>query len=321
MAKPKAGRMPMTGLEVPKCPVCMDDMTSPIFQCQTGHSVCHACTKELVPSKCPLCSQVMTQMRNWQLEELVDKAKKECPNKAVGCGYIMNASEIDNHLKECIFREMNCPHGEIFGACSWSGKIKDLFEHFKSNHAENCRIRLDQESELKVNSSTDNRLMFMLSQGKYLFLFTIKIDTYQKMIYYVVQHIGIKKFAQQFVYEINIVSKKDSRRKVIFIDHCYSDTSDIKEIFSNGTCGIMPLGMFAHFVENDRITLKISIKNEAFVKNTKDYAKRDKNEFIKKGPNKSEKPNFRSKSPGPHMEDCKTPHKGPRGPRKQESQK
>lgn len=56
-----------------ECPVCMENMFAPIFQCQTGHSLCKSCTESLDPSVCPICRQAMTQMRNWHLEEIIVK--------------------------------------------------------------------------------------------------------------------------------------------------------------------------------------------------------------------------------------------------------
>lgn len=66
-------RMGPVAVELPECPVCMDIMSAPIYQCQSGHSLCNSCTKVLVPSICPICRQPMTQMRNWQLEDLISK--------------------------------------------------------------------------------------------------------------------------------------------------------------------------------------------------------------------------------------------------------
>lgn len=60
-------------MELPECPVCMETMSSPIFQCQSGHSLCNSCTNTLCPPICPICRQPMTQMRNWQLEDIIAK--------------------------------------------------------------------------------------------------------------------------------------------------------------------------------------------------------------------------------------------------------
>lgn len=58
---------------LPECPVCLETMSAPIFQCQSGHSLCNTCTTSLMPPVCPICRLPMTQMRNWQLEEIVLK--------------------------------------------------------------------------------------------------------------------------------------------------------------------------------------------------------------------------------------------------------
>lgn len=63
-------------VELPECPICLDTMSAPIFQCQSGHSLCSSCTKALMPPICPLCRQAMTQVRNWQLEDLLLKVSE-----------------------------------------------------------------------------------------------------------------------------------------------------------------------------------------------------------------------------------------------------
>lgn len=68
--------MGIAAIELPECPVCLEVMSSPIFQCQSGHSLCNTCTSNLCPPNCPICRQPMTQMRNWQLEDLISKVSQ-----------------------------------------------------------------------------------------------------------------------------------------------------------------------------------------------------------------------------------------------------
>lgn len=66
---------------IPSCPVCLEAMTIPIFQCKSGHSLCNNCTKKLYPPFCPMCRQDMTQVRNWQLEDVISKVLNNFINK------------------------------------------------------------------------------------------------------------------------------------------------------------------------------------------------------------------------------------------------
>ncbi|CAH2037746.1 unnamed protein product, partial [Iphiclides podalirius] len=159
MAKARAGnKLTAISLELQECPVCMEAMSAPIFLCQSGHSLCHSCTKVLCPPNCPICREPMTQMRNWKLEEIIAKANVPCPNKLHGCKYVMPSQNMENHLKECIFRVMVCPLGAVFGKCSWTGNLKEMMDHFKERHPQHCNINPDTEVEYKnISIEEDER--------------------------------------------------------------------------------------------------------------------------------------------------------------------
>ncbi|XP_013143067.1 PREDICTED: E3 ubiquitin-protein ligase SIAH1-like [Papilio polytes] len=304
MAKAKVGKK-TTGIamELPECPVCFETMSAPIFQCQSGHSLCNSCTSNLCPPICPICRQAMTQMRNLTLEDVIAKANVPCPNKSLGCVYTMLTQEVDDHLKECIFRVMTCPLGAVFGKCSWTGNLKEMMDHFKDRHPQHCNINMETGVELNnVSINEDERFLYLAQQGNLLFIVTMKIDTLQKVAYWVVQHIGSKKSAQQHIYEVHITSKQDPRRQVIFIDHCYNDILSADAVYRLGKCGILPLDMFSHFIHNKKCSFKFVIK-----KGTPKPKKFDKSNTSNenKQPNapKHPKPKAgftqRNKSPGP----------------------
>ncbi|KAM3964421.1 E3 ubiquitin-protein ligase sina-like [Aphomia sociella] len=293
----------------------MEIMSAPIFQCQSGHSLCNTCTSTLCPPICPLCRQPMTQIRNWQLEEIIAKAKVPCPNKLFGCVYTMEYTDVDEHLKQCIFREMDCPLGVVFGRCSWRGKLKEMMDHFKERHPVNCLVNTDADVELNgVDIKEDDRHMYLISQGKMLFIITMKIDTLQNMVYWAVQHIGSKNVARQHIYEIHVTSKKDSRRKTVFMEHCFNDALKADEVFRLGKCGIMPLDVLNHFIKDKKMSFRFFIKR--IPPNQEKNPKGDGNAGPQnKGPKGA---GFNSpKGPGPKGQGPKGPGpkgQGPKGP-------
>ncbi|XP_047529844.1 E3 ubiquitin-protein ligase SIAH1-like [Vanessa atalanta] len=314
MAKSKVNKkMGPVAVELPECPVCMDVMSAPIFQCQSGHSICNSCTRILLPPICPICRQAMTQMRNWQLEELISKATVPCPNRSSGCVYTMVSTDMEDHLKECIFREMACPLGIVFGRCSWTGKLKDILDHFKERHPNHCYMNTDNDININnISISVDERYMYLMPQGKFLFLLTFKVDTCQKMAYWVVQHIGSKKAAQQHVYGIHITSKQDDKRTVIFTDKCFNDAFDVNEIFRQARCGVMPLTMLSHFIKDGKLSFQFIVKkNQPFFKNKDKGFVKETNQRPK-GPGPQNAGNqSRGKSPGPmHLQQHQKGSKG-----------
>lgn len=144
---------------------------------------------------------------------------------------------------------------------SSSGKLKEMMDHFKERHAENCNVATDEEVEISnVDIKTDDRHLYLVSQTKMLFIITMKIDTLQEMAYWTIQHIGSKKVAHDHIYEIHITSKQNSRRKVVYIDHCFNDALKADEVFRTGKCAVVPLDFLANFINNKKLSFRFFIK-------------------------------------------------------------
>ncbi|VVD04531.1 unnamed protein product, partial [Leptidea sinapis] len=93
---------------VPECPVCLNAMTVPIYQCTTGHSLCNDCTQKLSPPNCPICRQLITHMRNWALEEMIEKQKHpENIKENANSEFNLNHVSINAHLKQIFIMSMN----------------------------------------------------------------------------------------------------------------------------------------------------------------------------------------------------------------------
>lgn len=154
-----------------------------------------------------------------------------------------------------------------------------MMDHFKDRHPTHCNVTSDTDVELNnINTKEDERFVYMVSQGKMLFIITMKIDTLQKMVYWCVQHIGGKKAAQQHIYEIHVTSKKDPRRKVVFIEHCFNDAIKADEVFRQAKCGILPLDALHHFINNKQMSFRFFIKRIPPVQKTKPGKADDKTE-------------------------------------------
>lgn len=59
-----------------ECKICFELMSTPIFICETGHSVCGECNQRL--KKCPLC-KALIRTRNFVLEELAQTVNDMSP--------------------------------------------------------------------------------------------------------------------------------------------------------------------------------------------------------------------------------------------------
>lgn len=192
-----------------------------------------------------------------------------------------------------------------------TGKLKEMMDHFKDRHAAHCNVNSDEEVELEnVSVTEDERFVYLVSQGKMLFIITMKIDTLQKMAYWSIQHIGGKKAAQQHIYEIHVTSKKDTRKKAVFIEHCFNDAIKADEIFRMAKCGILPLEALKHFILNKKMSFRFFIKRIPPVQKHRP-GKGDDNDNNDSGRKPAPK-NPGPKGPGPKGPAFKGP--GPKGP-------
>ncbi|XP_050670826.1 probable E3 ubiquitin-protein ligase sinah [Leptidea sinapis] len=268
---------------VPECPVCLNAMTVPIYQCTTGHSLCNGCTQKLSPPNCPICRQLITHMRNWALEEMIEKVAT-CPNKAEGCTYVVANENIENHLKECMFRDIYCPLRKL-NTCSWKGKfhIKSKFnivEHCKQKHPENIKENANSEFNLNhVSINAHLKQIFVMSMNKRVFIVSFDINPVNKMAFWAVQLIGTKKQAVDCTYEIQLTSMQTEKRMVTFKDHCFNDTMDDSEIYGLAKCPVMPLDMLSHFMKDNKLCFRCELKLSTYQKTKND------------GPNRNQKPN------------------------------
>lgn len=136
-----------------------------------------------------------------------------------------------------------------------------MMDHFKERHAEHCEVNSDVDVVLKnISITADDRHFFLVSQGKMLFIITMKIDTLQKMAYWTIQHIGSKKVAKQHIYEIHVTSNLDARRKVVFMEHCFNDSIKADLVFRQGKCAVLPLEVLTHFIKDKMLTFRFFIK-------------------------------------------------------------
>lgn len=138
-----------------------------------------------------------------------------------------------------------------------------MMEHFKQKHPNACDAgpQADADVELEnVSLRECDRRLFLAAQNKFLFIITVKIDTIQRMAYWTVQHIGPKKQAHQYLYEIHVNSKREPQRKVIFTEHCFSDTVKVEEIIRQNNCAVLPLGTLAQFIINDKLSFRYLIR-------------------------------------------------------------
>ena len=114
-----------------ECPVCMELLCVPVYQCTNGHSICPSCTqygKEKF-KVCPICrNNFPGDLRNYSLEKILENITIKC--KFEGCADNIRLSDRLEHENNCKFNPfIDCTLPD----CLWKGL--DLCSHLKTTHS------------------------------------------------------------------------------------------------------------------------------------------------------------------------------------------
>ena len=111
-----------------RCPGCAEYFTVPIYQCDSGHSLCTVCAN--ASTKCPCCKdQVGKKLRNYHLEHQLCAIDYQC--KFQGCEARFKLSERVVHEEKCAFNpSLPC----LIQNCKWVGNKASLLLHLTSRH-------------------------------------------------------------------------------------------------------------------------------------------------------------------------------------------
>ncbi|CAH0549747.1 unnamed protein product [Brassicogethes aeneus] len=115
-------------LKLLECPVCMNLMRPPIYQCNRGHSICITCRGEV--SACPTCKGNWTNSRNFFMENCTTNVKYPCKFKKFGCKVTGVEGEIKKHEEICSDSLISCRFYN-FG-CKERGVKSEIMKHEES---------------------------------------------------------------------------------------------------------------------------------------------------------------------------------------------
>ena len=167
------------------CSICTYPFVEPVTlkaRCkeeQCNHTFCSECisawlhTKEGAEHRCPYCQTEVSRRfstADRPICNMVDSLRVRCkyftPPSLVedpvmqgeGCGWIGARSEWSDHLlKECAFREVECPHHR-FG-CGWSSKKSLLDNHLKRCPYEAVNGLINKVTQVEIWNDQVERML------------------------------------------------------------------------------------------------------------------------------------------------------------------
>ena len=87
-----------------ECPVCLDKILPPVYQCVNGHILCETCQEKV--SHCPVCREKFLnneRIRCLEVERIIEMQEHSCPHVKKGCTLRLKWNEIREHELDCLF--------------------------------------------------------------------------------------------------------------------------------------------------------------------------------------------------------------------------
>ncbi|CAI2351023.1 unnamed protein product [Caenorhabditis sp. 36 PRJEB53466] len=199
-------------LSVFECPVCLEYMLPPYMQCPSGHLVCSNCRPKL--QCCPTCRGPTPSVRNLGLEKIANTVRFPCKFSNSGCP--LNFHHIDKieHEELCEYRPYSCPCPGA--SCKWQGALSDVMDHLKKVHKSITTLQGEDIVFLATDINLPGAVDWVMMQSCFDYNFMLVLEKQEKydpaqstqMFYAVVQLIGSKKEADNFVYRLELSANR-----------------------------------------------------------------------------------------------------------------
>ncbi|XP_028136812.1 E3 ubiquitin-protein ligase siah-1 [Diabrotica virgifera virgifera] len=232
-----------------ECPVCLDYMLPPIYQCANGHSYCEPCKKKV--EICGLCKVPVHDTRNFTLEKMTEHLTYPCKYHKAGCTYSCISTEIRDHETCCEFGPFICPLKDTTN-CDWQGSHSRVLDHIDNNHNE---VVLKSDQVTIPFNKKDTKSCYVIKYDKKIFQFDYKYD--EQKLYLSVRIIGRSTDAKEYRFEADVIDLGGLKRKCFNVG-LVSAISSADERFKDGKCVKIYLEQIIGFY-SDTINLRIRI--------------------------------------------------------------
>lgn len=199
-----------------ECPVCMEFMVPPIYQCETGHSVCSQCKTQV--NECPSCKQCIRETRNFHLEKITNRIKYYCKYRDYECPFISASTDIKQHEAECKFGPYKCPLHD-YTSCNWKGKLTDIMQHVRHSHDDNVlemdTVTIPYENADLEDSDED---CFVIQAAGELFKLIYKYE--ERCFCWSMQLVGPVAEAKNYMFIVDVIDNSNKNQRLFLKRHC-----------------------------------------------------------------------------------------------------
>lgn len=247
-----------------ECPVCLEYMIPPYLQCQSGHLVCGNCRPKL--QCCPTCRGPTPSIRNLGLEKIANTVKFPCKFNNSGCGLIFHHYDKVDHEETCEFRPYCCPCPGA--SCKWQGALQEVMPHLMKIHKSITTLQGEDIVFLATDINLPGAVDWVMMQSCFGYHFMLvlekqeKFEQPQQIFYAVVQLIGAKKEAENFMYRLELSTH---RRRLVWEATPRSIHEGVAHAISQSDCLAFDTPTAQLFAENGNLGINVTITqvNEA----------------------------------------------------------
>lgn len=247
-------------LSVFECPVCLEYMLPPYMQCSSGHLVCSNCRPKL--QCCPTCRGPTPSVRNLGLEKIANTVRFPCKFSTSGCPLNFHHADKTEHEELCEFRPYCCPCPGA--SCKWQGGLSDVMEHLKKIHKSITTLQGEDIVFLATDINLPGAVDWVMMQSCFDYNFMLVLEKQEKydpaqptqMFYAVVQLIGSKKEADNFVYRLELSA---SRRRMSWEATPRSIHEGVVVAIQQSDCLAFDSNAAQLFAENGNLGINVTI--------------------------------------------------------------
>lgn len=149
------------------CPICLEPLGLPVFQCKNGHTACKSCCTKM-RNKCGTCSLQIGHIRCRAIETVIESIKIKCQNACYGCPETVLYNERLEHEEACDYVPCSCPQLD----CDYVGPHFGLIKHIEAEHSDSCKeftfgcsikLSLDTNQKQVILHETSEDVVFVLN--------------------------------------------------------------------------------------------------------------------------------------------------------------
>ncbi|KAL3525505.1 hypothetical protein ACH5RR_013877 [Cinchona calisaya] len=157
----------LTDPDVLDCPICLEPLSIPVFQCENGHVACTSCCSK-IRNKCPSCSWPIGYNRCRAIEKVLESVKVSCRNLMYGCTCIVKYCHKLEHDHRCIFTPCSCP----LLNCNFVGSCWHMGSHFNYSHPTSVNtflfdklfsVSLEKSQKFTILRESNETIIFILN--------------------------------------------------------------------------------------------------------------------------------------------------------------